>query len=82
METLPVSIVTEVRDLIDRTSDGRGFLPLVLTGGMEHYKLLASVRTIFFYHCGFFFLKDSKTEILRSADGGLPAPASLREDIQ
>lgn len=47
METLPASIIVEVRDLIDRTSEGRGFLPLVLTGGMEHYRLLASVRFSF-----------------------------------
>ena len=44
LESLPQAQLIEVRDLIDRTSDGRGFLPLVLSGGKEHYNLLASVR--------------------------------------
>ena len=44
VERLPVSQVAEMRDLIDLHSEGRGFLPLVLSGGMEHYRILASVR--------------------------------------
>lgn len=44
VERLHVSKVAEMRDLIDLHSEGRGFLPLVLSGGMEHYRILASVR--------------------------------------
>eukprot|EP01085_Mycamoeba_gemmipara_P004039 Mycagemm_TRINITY_DN10277_c0_g1::TRINITY_DN10277_c0_g1_i2::g.4039::m.4039 type:complete len:475 gc:universal TRINITY_DN10277_c0_g1_i2:51-1475(+) len=42
LESLPQAQLVEVRDLIDRTSEGRGFLPLVLSGGKEHYNVLAS----------------------------------------
>ena len=38
--------LAEVRDIIDRTSEGRGFLPLVLSGGMEHYQILKNVRPV------------------------------------
>lgn len=81
METLPISVVTEVRDIIDRTSEGRGFLPLVLAGGMDHYKVLASVCKYFTKENFNFFFLSPKTEIFCVHHCGLFASSSMHEDL-
>lgn len=43
IESLPCAALVQVRDDVDFISEGKGFLPFVLTGGTAHYWALASV---------------------------------------